>query len=53
VSDHSGRFDVLVANAGVAKFVPIDDYPEDLFDEVCNRRPPSVPALNSFHWRSR
>jgi NAD(P)-dependent dehydrogenase (short-subunit alcohol dehydrogenase family) len=36
VSNHFGRFDMLVANAGVAKFAPIDDYPEDLFDEVCN-----------------
>ncbi|HUL91340.1 MAG TPA: SDR family oxidoreductase [Burkholderiales bacterium] len=31
-----GRVDVLVANAGIAKFAPIDDYPEDLFDEVCD-----------------
>jgi len=31
-----GRIDVLVANAGVAKFAPIDDYPEALFDEVCD-----------------
>ena len=31
-----GRVDVLVANAGIAKFAPINDYPEDLFDEICD-----------------
>ena len=25
---------MLVANAGIAKFAPLDDYPEALFDEV-------------------
>jgi NAD(P)-dependent dehydrogenase (short-subunit alcohol dehydrogenase family) len=30
-----GKIDVLVANAGTAKFHPLDDYPEALFDEVC------------------
>jgi NAD(P)-dependent dehydrogenase (short-subunit alcohol dehydrogenase family) len=29
-----GSVDVLVANAGIAKFAPLDDYPEALFDEV-------------------
>ena len=30
-----GVIDVLVANAGIAKFAPLNDYPEALFDEVC------------------
>lgn len=29
-----GRIDVLVANAGIAKFAPIESLPEALFDEV-------------------
>jgi NAD(P)-dependent dehydrogenase (short-subunit alcohol dehydrogenase family) len=29
-----GPIDVLVANAGIAKFAPLDDYPEALFDEI-------------------
>jgi NAD(P)-dependent dehydrogenase (short-subunit alcohol dehydrogenase family) len=29
-----GKIDVLVANAGTAKFHPLDNYPEALFDEV-------------------
>ncbi len=29
-----GKIDVLVANAGVAKFAPIDRLPEELFDEI-------------------
>jgi NAD(P)-dependent dehydrogenase (short-subunit alcohol dehydrogenase family) len=35
VAERFGAIDVLVANAGVAKFAPLDDYPEALFDEVC------------------
>jgi NAD(P)-dependent dehydrogenase (short-subunit alcohol dehydrogenase family) len=31
-----GKIDVLVANAGIAKFHPLDNYPEALFDEVCD-----------------
>jgi NAD(P)-dependent dehydrogenase (short-subunit alcohol dehydrogenase family) len=31
-----GKLDVVVANAGIAKFSPIDHYNEDLFDEVCD-----------------
>ena len=34
VSDRLGAIDVLVANAGIAKFAPLDDYSEALFDEV-------------------
>jgi len=30
-----GAIDILVANAGIAKFAPLNDYPEALFDEVC------------------
>lgn len=29
-----GKVDVLIANAGIAKFHPLDNYPEALFDEV-------------------
>src|SRR5712692_1783534 len=29
-----GKVDVLVANAGIAKFAPVDLLSEDLFDEV-------------------
>ena len=29
-----GQVDVLVANAGIAKFAPIDSLPEELFDEL-------------------
>ena len=36
VGSRLGRIDVLVANAGIAKFAPLDDYPEALFDEVCD-----------------
>jgi len=31
-----GKIDVLVANAGIAKFSPIDVFPEALFDELCD-----------------
>jgi NAD(P)-dependent dehydrogenase (short-subunit alcohol dehydrogenase family) len=31
-----GKIDVLLANAGIAKFHPIDNYPEALFDEVAD-----------------
>jgi NAD(P)-dependent dehydrogenase (short-subunit alcohol dehydrogenase family) len=31
-----GKIDVLVANAGIAKFAPIDSFPEELFDELCD-----------------
>jgi NAD(P)-dependent dehydrogenase (short-subunit alcohol dehydrogenase family) len=34
VGSRLGLVDVLVANAGIAKFAPLDDYPEALFDEV-------------------
>ena len=34
VAARFGPIDVLVANAGIAKFAPLDDYPENLFDEV-------------------
>jgi NAD(P)-dependent dehydrogenase (short-subunit alcohol dehydrogenase family) len=36
VGKRLGLIDVLVANAGIAKFAPLDDYPEPLFDEVCD-----------------
>lgn len=29
-----GKIDVLVANAGIAKFAPVDSMPESLFDEL-------------------
>ncbi|MCI0389904.1 MAG: SDR family oxidoreductase [Acidobacteria bacterium] len=29
------KFDVLVANAGIAKFAPVAQLPEELFDEIC------------------
>jgi NAD(P)-dependent dehydrogenase (short-subunit alcohol dehydrogenase family) len=32
--DHWGLIDILVANAGIAKFHPLENYPEALFDEV-------------------
>jgi NAD(P)-dependent dehydrogenase (short-subunit alcohol dehydrogenase family) len=31
-----GKIDVLVANAGIAKFAPVDVLPEALFDELCD-----------------
>jgi NAD(P)-dependent dehydrogenase (short-subunit alcohol dehydrogenase family) len=31
-----GKVDVLVANAGIAKFAPIESLPEELFDELCD-----------------
>ena len=34
VAQAFGKIDVLFANAGVAKFAPISDSPESLFDEV-------------------
>jgi NAD(P)-dependent dehydrogenase (short-subunit alcohol dehydrogenase family) len=34
VGDKFGNFDVLVANAGIAKFAPVDSLSEELFDEL-------------------
>lgn len=34
VSGQLGKIDILVANAGVAKFAPVESMPEDLFDEL-------------------
>jgi NAD(P)-dependent dehydrogenase (short-subunit alcohol dehydrogenase family) len=31
-----GKIDVLVANAGIAKFASVENMPEDLFDELCD-----------------
>jgi NAD(P)-dependent dehydrogenase (short-subunit alcohol dehydrogenase family) len=36
VGTRLGKIDVLVANAGTAKFHPLENYPEALFDEVCD-----------------
>jgi NAD(P)-dependent dehydrogenase (short-subunit alcohol dehydrogenase family) len=35
-SERFGKIDVLVANAGIAKFAPIESFPEELFDELCD-----------------
>jgi NAD(P)-dependent dehydrogenase (short-subunit alcohol dehydrogenase family) len=34
-SEHLGKVDVLVVNAGIAKFAPLSDFTEELFDEIC------------------
>src|ERR1700730_10063791 len=34
VQQRFGKVDVLMANAGVAKFAPVDSMPEELFDEL-------------------
>jgi len=34
VAQRFGRIDILVANAGIAKFAPIENLPESLFDEL-------------------
>lgn len=34
-SQRFGKIDVLVANAGIAKFAPLVEFTEELFDEVC------------------
>lgn len=31
-----GKIDILVANAGIAKFSPIENMPEELFDQLCD-----------------
>jgi NAD(P)-dependent dehydrogenase (short-subunit alcohol dehydrogenase family) len=31
-----GKFDILVVNAGIAKFAPIESLSEELFDELCD-----------------
>src|SRR5215510_8726526 len=31
-----GKIDLLVANAGIAKFAPVDSLSEELFDELSN-----------------
>jgi NAD(P)-dependent dehydrogenase (short-subunit alcohol dehydrogenase family) len=36
VGKHFGKIDVLVANAGIAKFAPVESLPEELFDELCD-----------------
>jgi NAD(P)-dependent dehydrogenase (short-subunit alcohol dehydrogenase family) len=36
VSTKFGQIDVLVANAGIAKFAPIETLSESLFDELCD-----------------
>src|SRR5262249_48811739 len=35
-SERFGKVDVLVANAGIAKFAPFEQVTEDLYDEVCD-----------------
>jgi NAD(P)-dependent dehydrogenase (short-subunit alcohol dehydrogenase family) len=34
VNARLGKIDVLVANAGIAKFAPVESMPEELFDEI-------------------
>ncbi len=34
-SKRLGRIDILAANAGIAKFAPLAEFSEELFDEVC------------------
>jgi NAD(P)-dependent dehydrogenase (short-subunit alcohol dehydrogenase family) len=34
--DKFGKIDVLVANAGIAKFAPVESLSEELFDELCD-----------------
>jgi NAD(P)-dependent dehydrogenase (short-subunit alcohol dehydrogenase family) len=34
VAARFGSIDVLIANAGIAKFAPLENYPEELFDEM-------------------
>jgi NAD(P)-dependent dehydrogenase (short-subunit alcohol dehydrogenase family) len=36
VADRYEKFDVLVANAGIARFAPAAELSEELFDEVCD-----------------
>ncbi len=36
VGKRFGKIDVLVANAGIAKFAPVESLPEELFDELCD-----------------
>ena len=36
VGKRFGKIDVLVANAGIAKFAPVASLPETLFDEMCD-----------------
>jgi len=35
-SQKFGKVDILVVNAGIAKFAPVDSLPESLFDELCD-----------------
>ncbi len=36
VQQRLGKVDVLLANAGIAKFAPVASMPEELFDELCD-----------------
>ncbi|SRR5579871_513646 len=36
VQQKLGKVDVLMANAGIAKFAPVASMPEELFDELCD-----------------
>jgi len=36
IDDHFGRIDALFVNAGIAKFVPIENVTEEFFDETVN-----------------
>ena len=35
-SQKFGKVDILVVNAGIAKFAPVDSLPKSLFDELCD-----------------
>lgn len=47
VTKKLGHIDVLFANAGIAKFAPVSDVSEDIYDETFDINVKGRPSLRS------